>query len=258
MAVMYLDGQGTSQDLIQAYHLFKECSHLGYSDAINIFSIPINYAKSTNIDYRTIETMFVTVCKQGINSLEYNLGNMYSQNHTYLYNNAIYSIIANPFKEEAWCRQAADQGSPMALYKLGIYFETKSKKTSSQDLSKTVSYFQRAYTIGNMDATYKLASMYLNGYGVSQDLRKAFTLLNEATDMGHKRAYGILNNLDIDGEEYKLDVVNKMLEISAESGHVLSQYKLGVLTSDPRLPYYNTKDAIKWLQMVVSYMLTMN
>jgi TPR repeat protein len=128
--------------------------------------------------------MFVTVCKQGIDSLEYNLGSMYSQNYMFHYNDILHPIYADSSEEKTWYKRAADKGNPMALYKLGIYFETKSKITGCQNLSKAVDYFQRAYTIGNTDATYKLASMYLNGYGVSQDLSKAFTLLNEASDMG--------------------------------------------------------------------------
>ncbi|KAI8875157.1 HCP-like protein, partial [Backusella circina FSU 941] len=116
-----------------------------------------------------------------------------------------------------WYKKAADKGNPMALYELGVASENKNRQAKIQNLSMAIDYFERAYAIGNINATYKLASMYLHGYGVSQDLKKA-----------------------------------KMLEVSAESGHVLSQYKLGILALDTKSSYYNTKEAIKWLKMASS------
>jgi TPR repeat protein len=94
--------------------------------------------------------------------------------------------------------------------------------------------------------------MYLNGYGVSQNLGKAFTLLHEASDQGHKEAYETLNEFNVDHGEDTQGVIRKMLEISAESGHVISQYKLGILASDTKSFYYNIKGAIKWLGMASS------
>jgi TPR repeat protein len=94
--------------------------------------------------------------------------------------------------------------------------------------------------------------MYLNGYGVSQNLGKAFTLLQEASDQGHKEAYETLNEFNVDHGEDTQGVIRKMLEISAESGHIISQYKLGILASDTKSFYYNIKGAIKWLGMASS------
>ncbi|KAI8886661.1 HCP-like protein [Backusella circina FSU 941] len=250
MAIMYLDGQGTIQDLTKAYYLFKESSHLDYGKATNIFSIPIDYSKSNDVDYIKVAAMFATVCEKRIDSLEYNLGYLYSQDSTFIYNNCSVLITANVFLEKKWYEKAADKGNPKALYELGVASENKNRQEKTQDLSMAVSYFKRAYTIGNIDATYKLASMYLHGYGVSQDLKKAFSLLNEAADMGYNEAYETLNNFNPDDEESKLEAVRKMLEVSAETGHVLSQYKLGILALDTKSSYNNIKEAIKWLEMV--------
>jgi TPR repeat protein len=37
--------------------------------------------------------------------------------------------------------------------------------------------------------------------------------------------------------------------MAAGSGHVISQYKLGILESDTNSSYYNIKEAIKWFEM---------
>ncbi|KAI8888271.1 HCP-like protein, partial [Backusella circina FSU 941] len=252
MAIMYLDGQGTSQDLTKAYYLFKESSNLDHNNATNIFSIPIDYSKSSDIDYKKVTAMFATVCEKGIDSLEFNLGYLYNQDSVFMYNNYLIPITANVFIKEMWYEKAADKGNPMALYELGVASKNKNRQAKIQDLSMAIGYFERAYATGNINATYKLASMYLHGYGVSQDLKKAFYLLNEAADMGHKEAYETLNNFNTDDEESKLEAVRKILKVSAESGHVLSQYKLGILVSDTKSSYYNIKEAIKWLKMASS------
>jgi TPR repeat protein len=249
LAIMYLDGRGTSQDLIKAYYLFKESSGLGYSNAINIFSIPINYSKSRDIDYIKVAAMFVTVCKKAIDSLEYNIGHLYSKGFVFSDGNFSISFTADPFQERAWYERAVNKGNPRALYELGISYESKNTTTKTQNLSKAIDYLQRAYVIGNSDATYKLAYMYLYGHGIPQDLKKAFNLLNEASNIGNKEAKKTLNSCTDDNEKNKHETIKKMLEISAESGHVLSQYKLGLLSLDAKSPYYNIKNAIKWFKM---------
>jgi TPR repeat protein len=252
LAIMYLDGRGTSQNLVQAYYLFKESSKLGYSNARNIFNTPIDYSKTTDIDYEKMAAMFVTVCNENIDSLECNIGHLYSQSFTFNHYIYLRTFTENPKLKEAWYKRAASKGIPLALYKLGISHEKKSKKAQIQDFSEAIDYFQRAYTNGSNDAAYKLATMYLNGYGVSQNLGKAFILLHEASDQGHKEAYETLNEFNVDHGEGTQGVIRKMLEISAESGHVISQYKLGILASDTKSFYYNIKRAIKWLGMASS------
>jgi TPR repeat protein len=241
LAIMYLDGQGMSQDFIRAYYLFKECSNLGYDNAINIFNIPINYSKCLDIDYRKVVAMFATVCNKEIDTLERNVGHLYSQSFMFICGGFLASFTEKPSLKILWYERAASKGNPTALYEFGIYYEDECKKTKSQDFTKAINYFKRAYTAGSIAATYKLATIYLHGCKVSQDLRKAFTLLNEASDMGHKEACDILNSFDINDEEGEHKAVKKMLEISAESGHVISQYSLGILASDTQSTYYNIK-----------------
>jgi TPR repeat protein len=252
LAIMYLDGRGTSQNLIQAYYLFKESSNLGYGNAIDIFNIPIDYSKTRNIDYEKVAAMFITVCNKNIDSLECNIGHLYTKGFKFIRGSTLYSFTENPKLKKAWYERAASKGIPLALYELGTSHENKSKKAQIKDFSEAIDYFQRAYTNGSSDAAYKLATMYLNGYGVSQNLGKAFTLLHEASDQGHKEAYEILNEFNVDHGEDTQGVIRKMLEISAESGHVISQYKLGILASDTKSFYYNIKGAIKWLGMASS------
>jgi TPR repeat protein len=66
---------------------------------------------------------------------------------------------------------------------------------------------------------------------------------------GHKRAHEVLDNFDTDCGEYRLEEAKRMLEMSAESGHILIQYKLGLLAFDIKSPYYNINNAAKWFKM---------
>jgi TPR repeat protein len=222
VALMYLDGQGTRQDVTQAYRLLKKCSDLGYANAINIFSTLIDSSTNLDIDYRKLAAMFVTVCNEEIDSLEFNIGYIYSHDVIFIYDYSLLPFAADSFLERTWYERAAKKGNPMALYELGIFYENMNEKSETKDLSKSIDYFQRAHTSGSIDATYKLATIYLHGHGVSQDFRKAFTLLNKSADMGHKEAHQILNSFNYDNGKDNYEAIKKMLEISAESGQVLS------------------------------------
>jgi TPR repeat protein len=57
------------------------------------------------------------------------------------------------------------------------------------DLAVAYNYYSEAYENGIDDAAYRLALMYRNGEGVTQDLIKAYFLFNEVSNKGHNEAF---------------------------------------------------------------------
>lgn len=65
---------------------------------------------------------------------------------------------------------AADQGDPDALNCLGYIWYYG--RTGQKDYAKALDYFSKAARTGNLQAAYKVADMYKNGYGCVKDYEK--------------------------------------------------------------------------------------
>ncbi|MCM8541337.1 MAG: sel1 repeat family protein [Lentisphaeraceae bacterium] len=98
---------------------------------------------------------------------------------------------------------------------------------------------------GVLDATYKLASKFLEVNKVSQ----AFSLLQKGVDGNHLPSIKKMGALYLD---YKNDTIeaHSLLKKAAEMGDTESMFYLGSLyTVDPKL--MDEKQAFKWIQMAV-------
>jgi uncharacterized protein len=71
-----------------------------------------------------------------------------------------------------WYQLAADQGHPMAQYRLGKYYQIVVK-----DLQKSFNFIKSSAEAGIFEAKLELGSMYEEGYGVKVDHKKAFEWL---------------------------------------------------------------------------------
>jgi tetratricopeptide (TPR) repeat protein len=77
---------------------------------------------------------------------------------------------------------------------------------------------------GNINATYNLALMYYNGYGVDQNVSKAAELLETAAKAGHKKA--IQNVGRIYMQAINFEKAAEWLEKNAKEGDIGAYYLL--------------------------------
>jgi len=65
-----------------------------------------------------------------------------------------------------------------------------------QDYAEAARLFRESAKQGNIEAQFRLGTMYALGEGVSKDLVKAYVLLAWVRALGHKEAIGILKILE--------------------------------------------------------------
>lgn len=63
-----------------------------------------------------------------------------------------------------------------------------------QDFKKALYWYKMAANQGNADAAFRLASMYINGEGVSPDQSEAHKWLKQAADEGNLQAKSLIAN----------------------------------------------------------------
>jgi TPR repeat protein len=247
LAIMYLDGIGVEQDFIQAYILFSESRDLDHNIAENIFQVPIDYRKTSDIDYNKVASMFALVCKHNMCSLEYNLGYHYEHEDTYYdYNSFMYSTTASLDLSKAWYETAALKGDPKAQYRLGLMYE--SGRGVPQDWVQALEYCEKARNLGNTDATYKLARLYLNCNVVPQDIQGAFYLFMRASQKNPIKVPDLLLEWnDAANDETPLNL-KKILKELAKSGNIVIQHMLDIFyTRVELLRPDDVLNGIKWL-----------
>ncbi len=96
---------------------------------------------------------------------------------------------------------------------------------------------EHQYRLGNLEAAYRLADMYIRGAGVPAQPRKAFALFAEVADRGELRARHNLGLCYEYGVGVPVDYKKAagQYRSAAERGSLLSLYALGALSANDRL-----------------------
>ena len=62
-------------------------------------------------------------------------------------------------------------------------------------LNKAIELYRKSAEQGNEDAQFRLGTMYLFGFGVTQDFKKARECFKTAADQGHEEAKKALQDM---------------------------------------------------------------
>lgn len=145
-------------------------------------------------------------------------------------------------------KNAADKGYPEALIEVGNAY-LHGNEGVTQDLEKSVEYWEKAANAGDANAMYKMGWAYDMGSGVIKDYQKAMEWYKKAVDKGY---YFPLNNMAVmyeNGEGVEKDE-NKAFELykeAAEKGNTMAMKNLSLFYQNGKAP--NGKDmnkAIEW------------
>jgi len=89
-------------------------------------------------------------------------------------------------------QQAADLGNPRGMYDLGVLFETG--KGVAYSLEKAAHWYALAEKLGDLDAAYRLGTMYEQGAGgMPRDLQKARDLYQRSGTMEAKNRLAMIS-----------------------------------------------------------------
>ncbi|HEY4329105.1 MAG TPA: hypothetical protein VGN88_05165 [Phycisphaerae bacterium] len=80
-----------------------------------------------------------------------------------------------------WYRKAADQGSPVAMFNVGLFYETG--RGTEQNETEAANWYQRATDKNYTSAMVNLGLMYEKGHGVGKDTAHALKLYKQAADL---------------------------------------------------------------------------
>lgn len=108
------------------------------------------------------------------------------------------------------------------------------------DIAGQLSLLEQAGYMGNPDAFYELAKIYLTGIGVEKAPDAAVGYLNSAMNLGHSEATRVLGWLYVMGSGVGKDVVygEVLLAKSAETS-VRAKREFGMALTNQRIPHLN-------------------
>lgn len=108
------------------------------------------------------------------------------------------------------------------------------------DVTGQVELLQQAGSMGNADAFYDLAKIYLTGLGVPKDADVAVNYLNSAISLGHAESARVLGWLYVMGSGVPKDVdYGKLLLERAAETSVRAQREYGMALANLRIPHLN-------------------
>ena len=82
------------------------------------------------------------------------------------------------------CRKLAEEGNVEAQYKMGTIYEARLGE--AQDFKEAAKWYLKAAEKGHAKAQYKLGTMYTQGKGVHQDHMEAARWLGKAAQQGYE------------------------------------------------------------------------
>lgn len=115
---------------------------------------------------------------------EGNVGGQYETARMYEYGVGTEKNIDNAI---VWYEKASKAELLPAVMALAALYETKGKDNQAAEL------YQKGADKGNNEAQFKLASFYLKGKGVEQDMERGITLMRKAAVNGNKKALALLS-----------------------------------------------------------------
>ena len=146
-----------------------------------------------------------------------------------------------------WFKKAADLGNENAQYSLAkIYIEEK----DFEKVNSAIKMLEKLAENNNMMAEYTLGSIYADYESQYYDLEKAIGYLERSAEQDNQFAEYKLGVIyaDPEGQHYDLEKAISYLEQSVKQDNQFAEYKLGVIYADPEGQYYDLKKAISYLE----------
>eukprot|EP01120_Amphizonella_sp_Union-15-10_P005753 TRINITY_DN1748_c0_g2_i1.p1 TRINITY_DN1748_c0_g2~~TRINITY_DN1748_c0_g2_i1.p1 ORF type:complete len:596 (+),score=100.75 TRINITY_DN1748_c0_g2_i1:267-1790(+) len=209
MGLFYFQGGLASPpDALKAFHYFTEAAAQGDSVAMANLGYMYAHGVGTKSDNDTAIHLYQQAAEKGSPHALTFLGESYLKGH---------GTKPNLDTAKKLFLKAAEQNYPEALFHLGnMYFEGTS--IDAKDLIQALMYYQRAATLGHLEALYKLGYMNKAGLGSTTHCGNAFKLLKKVLERGYvsrftKEAY---NYYRVGNEDLALVVYERAAEMGLE------------------------------------------
>lgn len=149
-------------------------------------------------------------------------------------------------KAKRFSKMAAEQGNDNAQLVYGITFEME------KDYKNALIWFHKAGEQGNGEALYTIARFYMEGYGVKEDLGKAFEYYMKSAKQGYDLGMLWVGNFYLYGQPGAVDrdiyEARKWYEKSAELGNTHAMVHLAELYIEGIGVVKNITTAYSWFK----------
>lgn len=150
-------------------------------------------------------------------------------------------------------QKSADKGNPEAQFNLGLMY--LNGQGVAQDYRQAFSLFTESAEQGNARAQVNLARMYAKGKGVVANYDKAIPWFTKAADQGYADAQYSLGVLYVSGigtpRDYRL--ARELLQKAADQNNASAQYQLGLIYFKGKGVAVNMVEALKWIILAGDY-----
>lgn len=160
----------------------------------------------------------------------------------------IYSRQKKYEKSIYWYKRAASNGNVTSQYSLGVFY-LKGLGTQ-KNIYKSTEFFIKAAKSGNVDAQYSLAIRYLNGDGIEKNYVEAAKWLERAAKKGHSGAAYSLSLRYKLGQGVSKDKSQRIfwLEQASKGNNETATYELSALSLLGEKTNVSKKQAIQNLE----------
>ena len=179
----------------------------------------------------------------------YELGNMYAHG---IGTNIDQDASDSAYKQaySLFCEMTRKATDDSILYRVGKM--TLDGIGTTKSVEKAIDWFKKAADLGNENAQYSLAKIYLEEKDFEK-VNSAIKMLEKLAENNNMMAEYTLGSIyaDYESQYYDLEKAIGYLERSAEQDNQFAEYKLGVIYADPEEPHYDLEKAISYLEQSV-------
>ncbi|KAK8835009.1 hypothetical protein M9Y10_020614 [Tritrichomonas musculus] len=239
LGIIYMNGTGVERDLKLAKYYFNLAAQQNCSNSLNnlgklSFEIG-NFAEAVNF--------FNKSAQQGNPGALYNLANLYLQG---IGVDQDYSMTIK------YLYFAAQKNYSVAFLRLGIFL--CEGIIIKQDYLVARQYFEKAFSLGNSDASNCLGYLYYHGFpNITKNLnlaRKYFELSAEKNNSSGLFNLGLLYQ-NGEGVEQNYSKAISYYNLSAKYGNPYAYLQLGILYQEGQCVQMNCKKAIEYYELIL-------
>ncbi|KAF9195218.1 hypothetical protein BGZ49_003064 [Haplosporangium sp. Z 27] len=249
IGLAHFNGDGTSQDYIQAKKYFLKAAIQGHAGAQNMLGHMYHFGFGCPEDYHQAREWYIPAAHQGCFKSQFRFGDMYyfgqgvsqdyygawswyekAANHGYAEAQYYLGIMAQAGKPtqykvsqtKEWYQKAADQGHSRAQYKMGSL-------SGNSNISNGFEWYLLAAQQGCAKSQNIIGSIYRTGQEVAVNESKAEEWFQKAAIQEHKAAQRSLTSLYKDRQDREVDYssVVEWYQNAADQGNAIAQCSLG-------------------------------
>ncbi|ESY64301.1 MULTISPECIES: SEL1-like repeat protein [Mesorhizobium] len=229
--------RGKREDRIRIADEVRRAADAGLPTATYLLAVLTEHGLGVVRDITAAAQLYQAAAEKGLPSAQFRLGLALIEGGL---------VDHDPAAGEVWMRRAALAGNIEAASLLGDRYA----KTQPPDYAEAATWYRRAAEAGHQAAARALASLYLTGNGVAQDVEEGARLLRASADGGNQEAQIDLANLILGGggEPGDRASVAGWFEAAATSGDLIAAFNLGLCFAKGVGVRQDEGQAAQWLR----------